>query len=130
MFFVNRLVTVLQICMSLSPVIVSVYAVRAGSPLFALLSVIAVFAVVATIPLCRGRESIWVFFLLFLTVTPLNIAAIVQILSAPFFDDLFLLTKILRGCLFYFIAFSLEELVCGFAARLIWRRQLKVLLIR
>lgn len=130
MFSVNRVVTALQICISLLPAGISLYAVRTGSVLFALLSVIAVFAVVVILPLCRRRESIWIFFLLFLTVTPLNIAAIVNVLSARIFDDLFLLTKILRGVLLYIIALSLEELVCGFLARLIWRRQLKVLLIQ
>lgn len=130
MLSVNRLVTALQICISLLPAGISLYAVHAGSTLFAILSVVAVFAVVAILPVCRQRESIWIFFLLFLTATPLNVDAIVDHLSARIYDDLFLLTKILRGELFYLIAISMEELICGFLARLIWRRQLKTLLIQ
>ncbi len=130
MLLLKRTMIAIQLCLMMLPVGVALYAVTTQSVLFALLSIAAVFIVVAILPLCRRRESIWVFFILFLTVTPINVTLIIEILTSWLFEDSLILTNILRGGLLYLIALSIEELTCGFFARLIWRRQYKVILVQ
>ena len=129
MLFIKRMATAFQICITLLPAGMSLYAVGARSLPMALLSVAAIFTIVAILPICRQRESIWVFFILFMTVTPINITVIIKVLSSWLFDGSLLITNILRGGLFYLISLSIEELACGFVARLIWRRQCKAILV-
>lgn len=130
MLHVKRTITVIQLCLMMLPISIAVYAVKSRSVLLALLSVVAVFTMVAILPLCRRRESMWIFFILFLTATPLNVTLIVEILTSWLFEDSLILTNILRGGLFYLIALSIEELTCGFFARLIWRKQYKATLMQ
>ena len=130
MLNLKYIMTAIQLCLTILPAGVALYAVNTRSVLFAILSVVAVFVIVATLPLCRRRESIWIFFILVLTATPINIAVIIEVLSSWMFEDSLLLTNILRGGLFYLITLSIEELVCGIFARLIWRRQYKAILIQ
>lgn len=130
MLHLKRMMTAIQLCLVMLPVGIALYAVTTQSVLFALLSVVAVFVIVGILPLCRRRESIWVFFILFLAATPLNVTIIIEILTSWLFEDSLILTNILRGGLFYLIALSIEELTCGFFARLIWRRQYKAILIQ
>ena len=42
----------------------------------------------------------------------------------------FLLTNIIRGGLMFTIALSIEELVCGLAARMIWKKQYKTVMMQ
>ena len=130
MLLLKRTMTAIQLCLMMLPFGVALYAVTTQSVLFVLLSIAAVFIVVAILPLCRRRESIWVFFILFLTVTPINVTLIIEMLTSWPFEDSLILTNILRGGLLYLIALSIEELTCGFFARLIWRRQYKVILVQ
>ena len=128
MLHLKRIMTAIQVCLTMLPAGIALYAATTKLVLFAFLSIAAVFIVVAILPLCRRRESIWVFFILFLTATPLNVTIIIEILTSWMFEDSLLLTNILRGGLFYLIALSIEELACGFFARLIWRKQYKAIL--
>ncbi|MBE6995354.1 MAG: hypothetical protein E7429_01275 [Ruminococcaceae bacterium] len=126
----RHIITAAQLCLMAFPVGLSLYAANTRCAAYGVLSIAAVLAAVAILPLCRRRESIWMFFLLFLTATPLNIVIIKKILSTWLFEDFSLLTNIFQGALLYLIAISIEELACGFFARLIWRRQYKPLLAR
>ena len=128
MLHLKRIMAAIQVCLTMLPAGIALYAATTKSVLFAFLSIAAVFIVVAILPLCRRRESIWVFFILFLTATPLNVTIIIEILTSWLFEDSLILTNILRGGLFYLIALSIEELACGFFARLIWRKQYKAIL--
>jgi hypothetical protein len=56
------------------------------------------------------------------------VTIIIEILTSWLFENSLILTNILRGGLFYLIALSIEELACGFFARLIWRKQYKAIL--
>ena len=127
---VKRWVTGLQIALALAPAGVALLSIRMDSPPVAIAAVVLVFAVVALLPLCKGRQSLWIFFSLFLTVTPINIRLITVLLRwAPFAESLWL-TNILRGTLLYMVALSVEELIAGYIARHIWRRQYKPLFTR
>lgn len=130
MLYLVHMLTVFQLCVGLLPVAVSVYAVRIHSFALACFSVVAVYIVIATLPLYRHRESLWVFFWIFLTTIPINIMVVYELLTSWFFKGALLLTNIIRGYLIFFILFSLEELVCGLIARIIWKRQYKAVLIR
>ena len=129
MLLLKRIMTAIQLCLMMLPVGIALYAATTKSVLFALLSIVAVFIVVAILPLCRRRESMWIFFILFLTATPLNVTMIFEILTSWLFEDSLILTNILRGGLFFLISLSIEELACGFFARLIWRKQYKATLM-
>ena len=123
MLFLKILITSVQLILGLTPVGISLFAIQQRSWQLAVWAVVAVFAVVAILPLFRRRESLWVFFLMFLTLTPIDVYAIVKLLCSSLFVDSFLITNILRGGILFLIGLSVEELICGLIARLLWRKQ-------
>lgn len=123
MLFLKIIITSVQLILGLAPVGLSLFAIQQRSWQLAVCAVVAVFAVVAILPLFRRRESLWVFFLMFLTLTPIDVYAIVKLLCSSLFVDSFLITNILRGGLLFLIGLSVEELICGLIARLLWRKQ-------
>lgn len=130
MLFLKHLLTIFQICIGVAPLWVSIVAARLWCWPLALVAVVGVFIVVAIFPLFRRRESLWIFFFVMLTVTPINLAVIDELLNSFLFEDSFLLTNIIRGSLIFTIALSIEELVCGFVARLIWKKQYKAVMLQ
>lgn len=130
MLFLKYVIIGIQLLLGTTPVGVALLAIQLRSWQLALASLAAVFAVVAILPLFRKRESIWVFFFVFLTSTPLNLTGIIELLNSFLFEDSFLLTNILRGALMYLIALSIEELICGMITRFIWKKQYKTVMIQ
>lgn len=123
MLFLKILITSVQLFLGLTPVGISLFAIQQRSWQLAVCAMVAVFAVVAILPIFRKRESLWVFFLMFLTLTPIDVYAIVKLLCSSLFEDSILITNILRGGLLFLIGLSIEELICGLIARLLWRKQ-------
>lgn len=82
----------------------------------------------ATLPVCRKRESMWVFFMTFLVSVPLNLGLLGCLRAIGYLEAGFWLTGVLLRLLVCFLLFSAEELACGIAARLIWKHQLPPLL--
>lgn len=123
MLFLKIIITSVQLFLGLAPVGISLFAIQQRSWQLVVCAVVAVFAVVAILPTFRKRESLWIFFLMFLTLTPIDVYAIVKLLSSSLFEDSFLITNILRGGLLFLIGLSIEELICGLIARLLWRKQ-------
>lgn len=130
MLFLKYLLTTAQICLGVAPACISILAIRFHCWPLALIALVGVFITVAVFPFFRKRESLWIFFFIFITMTPINIAAVTELLNSFLFEDSFLLTNILRGGLVFVIMLSIEELACGFVARLIWKRQYKMLLLQ
>lgn len=130
MLFLKHLLTIFQIGLGFLPLGISVFAVRMWCWPLALVALAGVFIVVAIFPLFRRRESLWIFFFVLLTITPINLAAIDELLNSFLFEDSFLLTNIIRGSLIFTIALSIEELVCGLVARLIWKKQYKTVMMQ
>ena len=130
MLFLKHLLTIFQIGLGFLPLGISVFAVRMWCWPLALVALAGVFIVVAIFPLFRRRESLWIFFFVLLTITPINLAAIDELLNSFLFEDSFLLTNIIRGSLMFTIALSIEELVCGLVARLIWKKQYKTVMMQ
>ena len=130
MLFLKHLLTIFQISIGIVPLWISVIAARLWCWPLALVAVAGVFIVVAIFPLFRRRESLWVFFFVLLTVTPINLAIIDELLHSFLFEDSFLLTNIIRGSLIFTIALSIEELACGLVARMIWKKQYKTVMMQ
>lgn len=107
------------------PVALFTASVLRSSWILAILAAGSIFAVVALVPLCRRRESLWVFLITAVATIPLNIWIVHRVMDAGYFSGSFAVTEILWYCLVYFIGFSLEELLFGILARLIWKRQLR-----
>lgn len=123
MLFLKIIITSAQLILGLAPVGISLFAIQHHSWKLVTCAIVAVFAVVAILPIFRKRESLWVFFLIFLTLAPVNVYAIVEVLCSSLFTDSFVITNILRGGLLFMIGLSVEELICGLVARLLWRKQ-------
>lgn len=130
MSYLKYISITLQLSAIILPVALSRYAVHIDSLLLLGIAVITVFGIVAVLPLFKRRESLWVFFVIFLTMIPPNIRVIHEMLYSWMFDDSMLLTNIIRGYLLYLILFSLEELICGILARVFWKRQFKTVLMQ
>lgn len=130
MLFLKHLLTIFQIGLGVVPLGISIIAVRLWCWPLALIALVGVFIIVAILPLFRRRESLWIFFFVLLTVTPINLAAIDVFLDSFLFEDSFLLTNIIRGSLIFTIALSIEELACGLVARMIWKKQYKTVMMQ
>lgn len=76
---------------------------------------------VKVMPFTKSYENIWVFLLTFIAFFPMNIKL------ASFIErNVFEWNGFLRGIWFvflWFVLFSVEEIVMGLIARLIWRKQ-------
>lgn len=76
---------------------------------------------VKLMPFTKAYENIWVFLLTFISFVPMNIKL------ASFIErNIFEWNGFLRGIWFvflWFVLFSVEEIVMGLIARLIWRKQ-------
>ena len=125
MDFLKRLIVAVQLLIGLIPVVISVIAVRLDSVPCALAAPVAVFIIVAIVPLYRHRESVWVFLFIFLTMFPLNRVAILLLCDSILFEEAMPLTTFLSGLLMFLIFSGIQELVCSVIARLIWKRQYK-----
>ena len=130
MDFLKRLIVALQLLIGLIPVVISVMAVRLSSVPYALAAPVAVFIIVAVVPLYRHRESVWIFLFMFLTTFPLNRAVILFLCNSFLFEEALPLTTFFSGLLIFLIFSSIEELVCSVIARLIWKRQYKTVSIQ
>lgn len=114
----------------LLPVGLAVTAVGCRSVVVGCLAVAAVFCVVAMAPVCRDRESVWIFVILFLTVLPMDLPLVAAVLETAFFRDAMGITNLFRGGIMLVVLISIQEIACGILARVIWRRQKKALLVK
>ena len=91
-----------------------------------LCAILSLFAVTALYPKARRRESIFMFALAAVSLTPVNIRLLVLLCRSfllAVYDSM--LHKILWLLLAYSLLFSIEEIVLGIPVRVIWPRQLK-----
>lgn len=111
---------------ALLPILFSLICVIAHS--FGLISLLPVVLIVsiALNPYSRKYENIWMFVLVAIASIPVNVMFIKN-LSELFFDEVLIFPLILfRSAALYVMFLSLEELLLGIVARVIWKEQWEI----
>ena len=111
-----------QLLIAAVPVVFSVVFLASHSWIYLLLCVISMFAVVAVLPLCRRRESLYMFSLVGFAGFPVNLRLALWLVIDGFFGEN-LFTKGLWCFFLCCVFFSVEEIVFGIITRMIWKRQ-------
>jgi len=117
--------------LALAPVGLSLLAAHAQSLWLAAAAGVLIFIFVAAVPYCRKRESLWVFLLIGAASIPINLFILGK------YDLWIYLTASgeERGIVYYMsllqytlLLSSIEEIIGGLIARLIWKRQYKLVI--
>lgn len=90
------------------------------------LCILSLFLLVATVPLFKKRESLYMFLLVAATGFPLNIKLAYWLISESYLGLDLLFGDLCYGVLICCVLFSIEELLFGVITRFIWRRQYKL----
>ena len=101
-------------------------AVLTGSVWLYVLFPISHFLILIFVPLFWGRENLWMFISVTLSVIPVNVIALLPFWRYGFEGVLDTIISIFILVLCYVALFSAEQLVMGVITRLIWKRQLKL----
>ncbi len=113
----------LNVLLPFLPFAISWLAVRNGSPFLGIVSILAIYLVVALLPYTKRHENIWIFLLSSISNIPINIRLINTLGREFILEGEVVLLHLMRYVLIYVIVFCVEQIVLGFIARLIWRRQ-------
>ena len=123
---VNRISNKIQLIVgSISAILSTVFLIN-QSWMILILCIISLFMIVGTVPLFRKRESLYMFILVALAGLPINIRLSYWLVSEGLISSGFLIGNILWLMLLCCVFCSVEEIVFGIIARMIWRRQYKV----
>ena len=109
----------------LLPPALSLAGVLRHSWLWFLLMAAAIFLMTAILPICSGRESVWVFLVGLIACTPPNLmllrrlsrSILADIMAETWFDG------VLWFALVWLVMISLESLLFALLSRLLWRDQ-------
>lgn len=85
-------------------------------------AIILVFLVVAGIPIIEGHESTWVFVIVLFSTIPFNIR-VSSIIVNWYLGDFFFVTNFMLKFVIYMSLLSVEEILLGVFARIIWPEQ-------
>ena len=99
-------------------IMLAIACARTGSWLLYVLLPVAILAFVGYMPVCRHRENLWTYFLVFLCGMPVNLS-----LVHLWFGNARVIIRISLSVVTYLTVLSVEELVMGFIAYRIWRKQ-------
>ncbi len=113
----------LNVLLPFLPFAISWLAVHNGSPFLGIVSILAIYLVVALLPYTKRHENIWIFLLSSISNIPINIRLISTLGREFILEGEVVLLHLMRYVLIYVIVFCVEQIVLGFIARLIWRRQ-------
>lgn len=101
----------------------SIYASIKGSLILIIVTIASVFLSVSVVPVCRKRESLWMFVFIAIVGFPINVYVISYWLMAfKIYLDILIIEILLAG-LCYCLLLSIEEIVIGLLTRLIWQKQ-------
>lgn len=95
---------------------------RTGIPLLHFLLPVCILLYVGYMPVCRGRETMWTYFLVFLCSIPVNL-----FLIGHLFSNYRMVFRICFSIVTYVIALSIEEIIMTFISCRIWRKQYALL---
>lgn len=107
--------------------IMSLSFVLSRSVFLLILECIFLFLFVWLVPMCKHRENLWMFILVAIASTPINMFLIFSFICSGWFEESVVLIKVLCIFLLYCVVFSIEEIVFGTVTRLIWKKQCKLL---
>lgn len=105
-----------------SLIMLAVVCAGTGCRLLYVLLPVAILAFVGYMPVCRHRENLWIYFLVFLCGIPVNLS-----LVHLWFGNAGMIIRLCLSVITYLIMLSLEELVMGFITFRIWRKQYALL---
>ena len=87
--------------------------------------IISLFVIVATLPLCRKRESLWIFVGFVPASAPVNFVLALYF-SLDFMDSYSRFQQILWFILALSVLLSIEGIIFGIITRLIWKEQYRI----
>ncbi len=113
----------IRIALPILPLVFSLVSLFWAPALFVPLAILFLFVSVACFPAAHRRENLWMFFLAFPTMIPINIRLFLIFgeYLLPSETALRIVSSILAFC----VLISVEEIVLGFITRMIWKRQYK-----
>lgn len=116
----------LQLLFILIPIYFSFVSVLNESVLYLVISVLSAFGIIAVLPICRKRESLWMFLIVAICSLPINLYLISQLMFEIFdYVELFIVKLSWYG-LIYCMLLSCEEIIFGIITRKVWRKQYKL----
>lgn len=83
---------------------------------------LSLFLMIKITAFTKNNESLWVFFILFIVTIPINIQITYKIMKYCF-EDLNLLFATVYRIVIFQALLSIEEIVAGVIARILWPRQ-------
>lgn len=119
MYGLRKILYEFQYALIAVPVVLAIIAASKASIILSILSILLTVTDVAVLPVCKNNENVWTFFMIALTVTPINIKIIVHFIQG----NVNLFIGIVMGLLLYFIMLSIEEIIAGTIVRIIWPKQ-------
>lgn len=125
MLSVRKTAAALQLPLLLLAPALSFAAAKERSPALIPAAMAALLLALAVLPICRGRQCVWAFLLTALGGIPLNFVFLSRLLSA-LYPPAPLPLQLLRGALWGYVLFSMEEIAAVLICRLIWRRQIRL----
>ena len=114
-----------QCCLLGIPVWITSTGIKNNSVVLAFISFVTLLIFLGIIPMCRGRESLFGFLILTPMITPLNIYAIYYLWVNAFLGDPFVISGVLWSVVIFAVLFSIEQIIFGILARILWPRQLR-----
>lgn len=125
MFLMRIIAAVLQIGMGILPGVFSAVAVGRQNWMGIPLALLAVYVLVAVLPLFRKHEFVWILLFTLPVVFPVDLWAVDRFASwmGP---AKWAITDLLREVSVFLTLMSIEELLAGYLARLFWKKQYKL----
>lgn len=117
--------------LAFAPVVLSLLAAHVQSLWLAAATGFLIFIFVAVVPYCRKRESLWVFLLIGAASIPINL-----FILGKYDLWIYLTASVEKHGIVYYMSLieytlllsSIEEIIGGLIARLIWKRQYKLVI--
>ncbi len=116
----------IQFATGLLPVMLSIIFLVNHSWIILLLCILSMFIVIATVPLFKHREILFMFVLVAATGLPINIGLSCWLISEEIIGVGFLIGDILWGAFICCALFSAEEILFGVMTRILWKKQYKI----
>ena len=115
-----------HLSLGLIPLIMSIIFVANKSIILLIATIISMFFVIGISPICKYRESIWMFLLVAVISISINLPIILYLVFDGLFSNDWLLSQLLWCGFLHCIFFSVEEIIFGVATRFIWKKQYKI----
>lgn len=115
-----------QMVFAFIPMLFSIAFVFFRSVLLLVLTVVSLCVTVGAVPIFRKRENLYMFLLTAIIMIPINLYMIFALFSLDSLSSYNLICKILYGGMIYCFFFSVEEILFGLIARIIWKKQYRM----